>query len=164
MKVIYNIPEMGEIMIEQKLKEKGLELPEAPKPLAAYVPATKSGNLIFTAGQIPLQNGELKFSGKVGKDLSIDEAKSAAEICLLNGLSVIKSECGSLDNIAKIVKITVFINSADGFVDQAQVANGASELLVELFGEKGKHARSAVGVSELPINSAVEIELIVEVE
>ncbi|MCP5064565.1 MAG: RidA family protein [Ignavibacteriae bacterium] len=152
------------MMIEQKLKEKELELPEAPKPLAAYVPATKSGNLIFTAGQIPLQNGELKFAGKVGEDLTIDEAKSAAEICLLNGLSVIKSECGSLDNIAKIVKITVFINSADGFVDQAQVANGASELLVELFGEKGKHARSAVGVSELPINSAVEIELIVEVE
>ena len=152
------------IMIEQKLKEKGLELPEAPKPLAAYVPATKTGNLIFTAGQIPLENGKLKFAGKVGADLSIEDGKKAAELCLLNGLSVIKSTCGNLDNISKIVKITVFVNSADGFVQQAQIANGASELLVELFGEKGKHARSAVGVSELPINSAVEIELIVEVE
>ncbi|MEE9430860.1 MAG: RidA family protein [Melioribacteraceae bacterium] len=151
-------------MIEQKLKEIGLELPEAPKPLAAYIPANKTGNLIFTAGQIPLENGKLKFSGKVGKDLSIEEAKKAAELCLLNGLSVIKSVCGNLNCISKIVKIIVFVNSADGFVEQAQVANGASELLVELFGEKGKHARSAVGVSELPINSAVEIELIVEVE
>ncbi len=150
-------------MIEEKLKEKGMEIPEAPKPLAAYIPVTKVGNLIFTAGQIPLKNGKLIYEGKVGKDLSVETAQKAAELCLLNGLSVIKSVTGSLESIKKIVKVTVFVNSADGFTEQAKVANGASELLVELFGEKGKHVRSAVGVNELPINSAVEIELIVEV-
>ncbi len=150
-------------MVEEILKEKGLEIPEAPKPLAAYIPVTKVGNLIFTAGQIPLKNGKLIYEGKVGKDLSVETAQKAAELCLLNGLSVIKSVTGSLKNIKKIVKATVFVNSAEGFTDQAKVANGASELLVELFGEKGKHVRSAVGVNELPINSAVEIELIVEV-
>ena len=150
-------------MIEEKLKEKGLEIPEAPKPLAAYIPATKVGNLVFTAGQIPMKDGKLVYEGKVGKDISVETAQKAAELCLLNGLSVIKSIIGNLDNITKIVKATVFVNSADGFTDQAKVANGASELLVEIFGEKGKHVRSAVGVNELPINSAVEIELIVEV-
>ncbi len=150
-------------MIEEKLKEKGMEIPEAPKPLAAYIPVTKVGNLIFTAGQIPLKNGKLIYEGKVGKDLSVETAQKAAELCLLNGLSVIKSVTGSLESIKKIVKVTVFVNSADGFTEQAKVANGASELLVELFGEKGMHVRSAVGVNELPINSAVEIELIVEV-
>ena len=151
-------------MIEEKLKEKGIELPVAPKPLAAYIPVTKVGNLVFTAGQIPMKDGKLVYEGKVGKDISIETAQKAAELCLLNGLSVIKSIIGNLDNIIKVVKATVFVNSAEGFTEQAQVANGASELLVELFGEKGKHVRSAVGVNELPINSAVEIELIVEVE
>ena len=150
-------------MIEEKLKEKGLQIPEAPKPLAAYIPVTRVGNLVFTAGQIPMKEGKLAYKGKVGKDIAVEDAQKAAEICLLNGLSVIKSIIGSLDNISKIVKATVFVNSADGFTDQAKVANGASELLVELFGEKGKHVRSAVGVNELPIDSAVEIELIVEV-
>jgi enamine deaminase RidA (YjgF/YER057c/UK114 family) len=151
-------------MIEEKLKEKGIELPVAPKPLAAYIPVTKVGNLVFTAGQIPMKDGKLVYEGKVGKDISIETAQKAAELCLLNGLSVIKSIIGNLDNIIKVVKATVFVNSAEGFTEQAKVANGASELLVELFGEKGKHVRSAVGVNELPINSAVEIELIVEVE
>ena len=150
-------------MIEEILKEKGLEIPKAPKPLAAYIPATKVGSLVFTAGQIPMKDGKLVYEGKVGKDISVETAQKAAELCLLNGLSVIKSIIGNLDNITKIVKATVFVNSADGFTDQAKVANGASELLVEIFGEKGKHVRSAVGVNELPINSAVEIELIVEV-
>ncbi len=150
-------------MIEEILKEKGLEIPETPKPLAAYIPATKVGSLVFTAGQIPMKDGSLVYEGKVGKDISVEIAQKAAELCLLNGLSVIKSIIGNLDNITKIVKATVFVNSADGFTDQAKVANGASELLVEIFGEKGKHVRSAVGVNELPINSAVEIELIVEV-
>ena len=149
-------------MIEEKLKEKGMELPVAPKPLAAYIPVTKVGDLVFTAGQIPMKDGKLLYEGKVGKDISVETAQKAAELCLLNGLSVIKSLIGNLDKITKIVKATVFVNSADGFTDQAKVANGASELLVELFGEKGKHVRSAVGVNELPINSAVEIELIVE--
>lgn len=151
-------------MIEEKIKELGYELPEAPKPLAAYVPAVKSGKLIYTAGQVPVVNGEIRFTGKVGKDLNEDEGQNAAKICLLNCLSVVKLKAGSLDNISRIVKVTVFVNSADGFTAQPKVANGASELLVEIFGESGKHARSAVGVSELPMNAAVEIEMIAEIK
>ncbi len=147
-------------MIEDKLIELGLQLPIAPIPLASYVPAVVVDNLIFTSGQIPVLEGELKFKGKIGKDLTAEEGRSAAELCLLNCLSVIKNSAGSLDKIEKIIKVTVFINSADNFTGQPKVANGASDLLVKLFGEKGKHARSAVGVNELPINAAVEIEMI----
>ena len=150
-------------MIDQKLHELGFGMPEAPKPLASYIPVTKVGNLVFTAGQIPLSNGELKYSGKVGKDISLEDGVNAAEVCTINCLSVIKSEIGNLDDIKKIVKVTVFVNSADGFTDQPKVANGASNLLVNVFGDKGKHVRSAVGVNELPINCSVEIEMIVEV-
>jgi enamine deaminase RidA (YjgF/YER057c/UK114 family) len=147
-------------MIEDKLIELGLHLPIAPIPLASYVPAVVVGNLIFTSGQIPVLDGELKFKGKIGKDLTEEEGRSAAELCVLNCLSVIKNSVGSLDKIEKIIKVTVFINSADTFTGQPKVANGASDLLVKLFGEKGKHARSAVGVNELPINAAVEIEMV----
>lgn len=150
-------------MIEEKLTELGFTVPEAPKPLASYISVTKVGNLIFTAGQIPLKDGSLAYAGKVGKDIGLEDGVKAAEICTINCLSVIKSEIGNLDSIKKIVKVTVFVNSADGFTDQPKVANGASDLLVNVFGEKGKHVRSAVGVNELPINCAVEIEMIVEV-
>jgi enamine deaminase RidA (YjgF/YER057c/UK114 family) len=150
-------------MSEAKLKEMGLEVPEAPKPLAAYIPVIKTGNLVMTAGQLPMQEGELKFKGKVGTDISVEEAQKAAEMCALNCLSVIKSEIGNLDSVKRIVKLTVFVNSADGFTGQPQVANGASEFIVEVFGETGKHVRAAVGVNELPIDAAVEIEMIVEV-
>lgn len=150
-------------MIEEKLNELGITIPEAPKPLASYIPVTRSGNLIFTAGQIPMSNGELKFKGKVGREQSLEDGIRAAELCTVNCLSVINSEIENLDKIKKIVKVTVFVNSADGFSDQPKVANGASDLLVKVFGEKGKHVRSAVGVNELPIDSAVEIEMIVEV-
>ncbi|HMU42256.1 MAG TPA: RidA family protein [Ignavibacteriaceae bacterium] len=147
-------------MIEDKLNELGLQLPNAPVPLASYLPAVVVDNLIFTSGQIPVLSGELKFKGKIGKDLTEEEGRSAAELCVLNCLSVIKNSAGSLDKIEKIIKVTVFINSAENFTGQPKVANGASDLLVKLFGEKGKHARSAVGVNELPINAAVEIEMI----
>ncbi len=150
-------------MIEQKLNDLGIEIHEAPKPLASYIPATKVGNLVFTAGQIPLKDGALVYEGKVGSDITVEEGVKAAALCTINCLSVIKSEIGSLDNIKKIVKVTVFVNSAEGFTDQPKVANGASDLLVSVFGDSGKHVRSAVGVSELPIDSSVEIEMIVEV-
>lgn len=150
-------------MIEEKLNELGYEIPEAPKPLASYIPVTKVGNLVFTAGQIPMKSGELVYKGKIGKEISLENGIKAAEICTINCLSVIKSQIDNLDNIKKIVKVTVFVNSADGFTDQPKVANGASDLLVRVFGEKGKHVRSAVGVNELPIDSAVEVEMIVEV-
>jgi enamine deaminase RidA (YjgF/YER057c/UK114 family) len=151
-------------MIEKRITELGYTLPEAPKPLAAYIPALKVGDFIYTAGQIPLENGSLKYSGKLGREITEEEGKRAAEICALNCLSVIKSVIGSLDKIDRIVKLTVFVNSADGFISQPQVANGASELIGKIFGEKGKHVRSAVGVNELPLNAPVEIEMIVKLK
>ncbi len=151
-------------MIEEKINELGFELPQPAKPLAAYLPSVKSGNHIFTAGQIPMVKGELKYKGKVGQDLTLEEAQKAAQICVLNCLGVVKILSGSLENIEQIVKLTVFVNSTDNFISQHLVANGASELLGEIFGETGKHARSAVGVNELPADSAVEIEMICRVK
>ncbi len=148
-------------MNEEKLKKLGFTLPPAPKPLAAYIPAKIVGNLVFTSGQVPIADGNIVYAGKVGKDLTEDDARKAAELCLINCLSVVKSIVGNLDNIKQIVKLTVFVNSADGFTAQPKIANGASELLEKIFGENGKHVRSAVGVNELPLNSAVEIEMIV---
>ncbi len=151
-------------MIEERIKELGFELPEAPKPLAAYVPAIAVNDLVFTAGQLPSVKGELKYKGKVGKDLTEQQGSSAAEVSALNCLGAIKSVIGNLDKIEQVVKLTVFVNSAEGFTAQPKVANGASELIGKIFGEKGKHARSAVGVSELPVNAPVEIEMIVLVK
>jgi enamine deaminase RidA (YjgF/YER057c/UK114 family) len=148
-------------MNEEKLKKLGFKLPPVPKPLAAYIPAKIVGNLVFTSGQVPIADGNIVYAGKVGKDLSEDDARKAAELCLINCLSVVKSIVGNLDNIKQIVKLTVFVNSAEGFTAQPKIANGASELLEKIFGENGKHVRSAVGVNELPLNSAVEIEMIV---
>jgi enamine deaminase RidA (YjgF/YER057c/UK114 family) len=151
-------------MVEEKIKELGHQLPETPKPVAAYVPALKVDNLILTAGQIPSVEGELEYKGKLAKDLTIDKGRKAAEICALNCLAAIKGVIGDLDKIQQIVKLTVFVNSAEGFTDQPQVANGASGLLEKIFGENGKHVRSAVGVNELPLNAAVEVEMIVSVK
>ena len=151
-------------MIEEKIKELGFEVPEAPKPLAAYVPALIVNDFVFTAGQIPSIKGELKFKGKVGKDISEEAGAKAAEICALNCLAAIKGVIGNLDKIDQVVKLTAFVNSAEGFTAQPKVANGASELIAKIFGENGKHARSAVGVNELPINAAVEIEMIVKLK
>ena len=150
--------------IEEKIKEMGLVLPEAPKPVAAYVPAVQSGKLVFTSGQLPFVNGELQYVGKLGDTYSVEEGYQAAKLCALNALSVIKSIVGSLDRVTQIVKVVGFVNSAAGFNDQPKVINGASELLGAIFGDAGKHARSAVGVNELPLNSAVEVEMIVEVK
>ena len=151
-------------MIEDKIKELGLSVPEPAKPLAAYIPAIQVNNLVMTSGQLPTIKGELKFKGKVGKDITEEEGRKAAEISALNCLGAIKGLIGYLDKIEQIVKLTAFVNSADGFISQPKVANGASELLGKIFGEQGKHARSAVGVNELPIDAPVEIEMIVKLK
>lgn len=149
---------------EAKLKELGLELPEAPKPVAAYVPAVKIQGFIYTSGQIPFIEGELKYKGKVGGGVSEEDAYEAAKICALNCLSVVKGQMGSLDKIERIVKLTGFVSSAPGFNMQPKVINGASELVGQIFGEAGNHARSAVGVNELPLDATVEVEMIVKVK
>lgn len=151
-------------MIEEKINQLGFELPEVAKPLAAYIPAKRVGNLVITSGQVPIVKGEMKYSGKVGSDLSEEDGQKAAEICALNCLVAIKSVIGSLDSVEEVVKLTVFVNSADSFTAQPKVANGASELIGKIFGDKGLHVRSAVGVNQLPLNAAVEIEMIVRVE
>lgn len=150
--------------VEAKLKELGLQLPEAPKPVAAYVPFVRSGDLVFVSGQIALEQGQLKYKGKVGSDLTPEEGREAARLCAVNTLAVLKSAVGSLDKVAQIVKVTVFVNSAPGFSGQPGVANGASELYQAVFGEKGRHARSAVGAPEMPMDTACEVELIARVE
>ncbi len=151
-------------MFEEKIKKMGITIPEVVKPLAAYIPAMLVGNLVMTSGQVPISDGKVKYVGKVGNDLSEDEGKDAAKLCALNCLSAIKSVIGNLDKIKRVVKLTVFVSSAEGFTSQPKVANGASEFIGEIFGDAGKHVRSAVGVSELPLNSAVEIEMIVEIQ
>jgi enamine deaminase RidA (YjgF/YER057c/UK114 family) len=151
-------------MVEEKIKEIiGYELPVAPKPLASYVPVMKSGNLIFTSGQLPMKDGKLLFEGKVGRDVSEDKAVECAKLSAINCLSAVKSLSGNLDNIEQIIKLVVFVNSAVNFTGQPKIANGASDFLVQVLGDKGKHARSAVGVSELPLNSPVEVEMIVRI-
>jgi len=150
--------------VEEKLKALGLSLPEAPKPVAVYVSAVKMDNLVYTAGQIAFVKGELRYKGRLGKDLTVEEAYESAKICALNALAAVKSVAGSLDNIEKIVKVTGYVNSTDDFTDQPKVLNGASELLKELFGEAGLHARSALGVNVLPLGASVEVELIVRLK
>lgn len=148
---------------EAKLKELGITVPEAPKPVAAYVPFVKSGDLVFTSGQIAIEAGQLKFKGKIGKDLTPEEGYQAARLCAINTLAVLKAAVGSLDKVQQIVKVVVFVNSAAGFSAQPAVANGASELYQEVFGEAGRHARSAVGASELPLDTAVEVEIVARI-
>jgi enamine deaminase RidA (YjgF/YER057c/UK114 family) len=150
--------------IESKLSELKLLLPDAPKPVAAYIPAKQTGKLVFTAGQLPMVNGELISKGLLGQDVEIDEANKAARICTLNALAAIKGVIGDLDQIKQIVRVVGYVASAPSFTQQPAVVNGASELLLEIFGENGKHARSAVGVAVLPLNASVEIELTVEIE
>ena len=151
-------------MIEAKIKELGYTLPEPAKPLAAYIPAIKIDKLVYTAGQLPSVNGQLQYKGKVGFNVSEEDGQKAAVLSLLNCLAVIKSVCGDLDQIEQVVKLTVFVNSADGFTNQPKVANGASELLLKIFGDAGNHVRSAVGVNELPIDAALEIEMVVKLK
>jgi enamine deaminase RidA (YjgF/YER057c/UK114 family) len=145
-----------------RLKELGIELPEVAKPLASYVPAVRSGNLVYTSGQLPIQTGKLVETGKVGADVTVERGKALARICALNALAVIDSLVG-IDSVTQVVKVVGFVASASGFNGQPGVINGASDLLAEVFGDRGAHARSAVGVYELPQDAPVEVELVVEV-
>ena len=150
--------------VESRISELNILLPEAAKPVAAYIPAKQTGKLVFTAGQLPMVNGELISKGLLGQDVEIDEANKAARICTLNALAAIKGVIGDLDRIKQIVRVVGYVASVPTFTQQPAVVNGASELLLEIFGENGKHARSAVGMAVLPLNASVEIELTVEVE
>ena len=149
--------------VEQRLSELGLSVPEVAKPVAAYVPALVSGDLVFTSGQLPMKDGELMVTGKVGGEVSPEEATACARQCALNAIAAVKSVVGDLDRVAQVVKVVAFIASTPDFTGQPQVANGASELLGEVFGEAGQHARSAVGVPVLPLDSPVEVEIVVRV-
>ena len=148
--------------IRERLKDLGLQVPVAAKPVAAYVPASRTGNLIFTAGQLPLVDGEMLAGGKVGSNLDVDTAKYLAQVCALNCLAAVETLV-PIEKITRIVRVVGYVNGATGFSNQPAVVNGASELFVNLWGDAGKHARSAIGVAELPLNAPVEIELTVEV-
>jgi enamine deaminase RidA (YjgF/YER057c/UK114 family) len=146
-----------------RLAALGLTLPPVTAPVAAYVPAVRTGGYVYVSGQVPIVDGKLAAAGKVGGEVSASEAAGLARTCALNALAAAAAAAGGLDQIRRIVKVTGFVASAPGFSGQPQVVNGASELLIEVFGEDGRHARSAVGVAELPLNAPVEVELIAEI-
>jgi enamine deaminase RidA (YjgF/YER057c/UK114 family) len=148
------------LKIESRLAEIGVILPDVPKPVASYVPAVRSGNLLFLSGQLCTVDGELKYRGKVGKEVSLEDACEAAKAAAINSLAVIKQQIGSLDKVKRIVKVVGYVASDPNFSEQPKVVNGTSDFLVEVFGEKGSHARSAVGVASLPLNVPVEVEMI----
>jgi enamine deaminase RidA (YjgF/YER057c/UK114 family) len=148
---------------EERLAELGRDLPPVAAPVAAYVPAVRTGQLVYTSGQLPLVDGKLGITGKVGAEVSVEDAKELAAVCALNALAAVKAEVGELSAVARVVKVLGFVASAPDFVRQPQVVNGASELLGAAFGDAGRHARSAVGVAVLPLDAPVEVELIVEV-
>ncbi|ABX12988.1 RidA family protein [Nitrosopumilus maritimus] len=148
-------------MSEAKLKELGIELPEAPIPAGNYIPAVKTGNLLFISGQIPLENGKVAYTGKVSDD-NLETAQKSAKSCAINILAQIKREAGSLDKVTKIVRLSGFVNSVPEFTQHPKVINPASDLMFEVFGEKGKHARIALGAGSLPLDSMTEIDAIVE--
>jgi enamine deaminase RidA (YjgF/YER057c/UK114 family) len=148
---------------ESRILELGLELPPPTRPLASYVPVVVSGGMAFLSGQVPMAEGTLLWTGKLGAELDVEAGALAARRCALQGLSALREALGSLDRVRRIVKVTVWVASAPGFTDQPKVANGASDLLVEVFGEMGRHARAAVGAPELPLGSPVAVDLIAEV-
>ncbi len=148
---------------EDRLKSLGLTLPPAPRPVASYVPAVRCGSLLFLSGILPMHDGKPAWTGKLGRDLTVEQGADAARLACLNALAVIKAEVGSLDAVKKVVRLGGHVASAEGFTQQPAVVNGASDLLVAVFGEAGRHARLALGAAELPLGAAVELELIVEV-
>ncbi len=149
--------------IDEKLSELGITLPEAAAPAAMYVPVRQAGNILFVSGQIPVSGGKPVYTGKAGGERSLEEAKSAARLCAINILAAVKNHLGSLDKVRNVLKLQIFVNSAAGFAQQHLVANGASELIAEVFGDAGRHARTAVGVPELPMDVTVEVEAMIEV-
>jgi enamine deaminase RidA (YjgF/YER057c/UK114 family) len=148
---------------EEKLAELGLAVPEVAKPVAAYIPAIRSGIHVFTSGQLPMRDGQLITTGKVGGEVTAEEAVECARQCALNALAAVRAEIGELSNVKRVVKVVAFVASTPDFTGQPGVANGVSELLGEVFGDAGRHARSAVGVPVLPLDAPVEVELVVEV-
>jgi enamine deaminase RidA (YjgF/YER057c/UK114 family) len=148
---------------EAQLAAMGLRLPTPTKPVGAYVPAVRSGNLVFVSGQLPMRDGELMIKGRVGGEVAMEEAQDCARQAVLNALAAVAAEIGGLKHIARIVRVTGYVASAPGFTEQAKVLNAASELLGEVFGEAGQHSRAAVGAAELPLGAPVELEMIVEV-
>ena len=148
---------------EERLAELGLEVPQVAKPVAAYIPAVRSGNHVFTSGQLPMREGQLIHAGKVGGEVTADEAVECARQCALNALAAVRAEVGELSAVKRIVKVVAFVASTPDFTGQPGVANGASELFGTVFGERGQHARSAVGVPVLPLDAPVEVELVVEI-
>ena len=149
--------------IDDRLKELNLTLPPLPKPLASYVPAVITGNLLVISGQVPIENGKIVQPGKLGRELSVKQGQQLARLCVLNGLAAAKQALGSLDRIRRVVRVAGYVASADGFQQQPAVVNGASDLLVEIFGENGRHARAAIGVNELPLGCGVEVEFMFDV-
>ena len=150
-------------MIEKRLKDLGINIPNAPKPAGSYVPVVLTGKLAFVSGQIPIKDGQVVYQGKVGDTQSIDDAQEAAKLCVINGLAQIEAYCGTLDNLEKIIKISGFVNSTKDFTEHPKVINAASDLLMKIFDEKGRHSRIAIGVSSLPLNATVEIDMVVEI-
>ena len=149
---------------EEVLKELGLTLPEVPTPVASYIPTLIVSNLLYTSGTLPMENGKVAYIGKMGeKNNTIEIGYEASKLATLNSLSAVKSALGSLSKVKRVIKVTGFVNSSTGFTDQSKVINGASDLLVKIFGENGKHVRSALGIAELPLNALVEIEFIYQV-
>ena len=149
-------------MIEERLKELAIEIPTPPSPAGSYIPVVTTGNLAFVSGQIPMREGKVIFEGKVPSVQSLDSAREAAKICIINGLAQLKANLGTLDKITKFVRISGFVNSDPDFTEHPKVINAASDLLVEIFGDMAKHSRIAVGVASLPLKSTVEIDMVVE--
>ena len=148
----------------ERLQELGIRLPTPPSPVGSYVPGIRTGNLVLVSGQIPITDGVVTVAGKVGAEVTLEQAAGAARQCALAALSIAADTAGGIDQIARIVRLAVYVCSAPGFTDQPKVANGASELMVEVFGENGRHVRAAVGANELPLGAAVEVELMAEVQ
>lgn len=149
---------------EEKLKELGIELPPAPKPLGSYIPAVRTGSLVFISGMLPLKDGKLTHKGKVGREVTLEEAREAARTASINALSVLKAQTVRLEKVRRCVKVSGYVASSPDFTEQPKVLNAASDLMAEVFGEAGRHARAAIGVPVLPMDSPVEIEFVFEVE
>lgn len=150
--------------IDATMKALGIELPAAPKPVASYVPAVLAGDLLYLSGMLPFRDGQVVITGKLGQEVTVERGAEAARLALLNALAVVKQELGSLDRVQRIVRVVGHVASAPGFVQQPAVINGASDLLVQVFGEAGRHARVALGAAELPLHAAIELELLIQVK
>jgi enamine deaminase RidA (YjgF/YER057c/UK114 family) len=151
------------VSVQDRLEELGIELPPAARPVASYVPVTQGNGLAFVAGQVPIEDGKLLASGRVGESVSLEQGQELARRCALQALAALNDELGSLDRVRRILKVTVWVASGEGFFDQPKVANGASDVLVEVFGEEGKHARAAVSAPSLPLGAPVEVEVIADI-